>query len=86
MLSGVHWVRLELLAEVKFLTWTEDNLLRQVVYQGLREDKPAADVRRPVPHPGVGGFGSNGTGPSCMTAETDRDAVRAVFFLRIAPA
>jgi bifunctional non-homologous end joining protein LigD len=35
---------------VKFLTWTDDNLLRQVVYEGLREDKPAAEVRRPVPH------------------------------------
>ena len=23
--------------EVKFLTWTEDNLLRQVVYEGLRK-------------------------------------------------
>ena len=41
----------ELVAEVKFLTWTEDNLLRQVVYEGLREDKPAAEVRREVPHP-----------------------------------
>jgi ATP-dependent DNA ligase len=38
-------------AEVKFLTWTDDNLLRQVVYEGLREDKPATEVRRPVPHP-----------------------------------
>jgi hypothetical protein len=44
----VHWVRPELVA-VKYLTWTEDNLLRQVVYEGLREDKPAAEVRRPVP-------------------------------------
>ena len=51
VLSRVHWVRPELVAEVKFLTWTDDNLLRQVVYQGLREDKPAAEVRRPVPHP-----------------------------------
>jgi DNA ligase D-like protein (predicted ligase) len=51
VLSRVHWVRPELVAEVKFLTWTEDNLLRQVVYEGLREDKPAADVRRPIPHP-----------------------------------
>ena len=50
VLSRVHWVRPELIAEVKFLTWTDDNLLRQVVYQGLREDKPAAEVRRPVPH------------------------------------
>jgi DNA ligase D-like protein (predicted ligase) len=50
VLSRVHWVRPELVAEVKFLTWTEDNLLRQVVYEGLREDKPAAEVRRPIPH------------------------------------
>jgi hypothetical protein len=27
-------------------TWTDDNLLRQVVYEGLREDKPAREVRR----------------------------------------
>jgi bifunctional non-homologous end joining protein LigD len=33
------------------LTWTEDNLLRQVSYQGQREDKPARQVVRSVPHP-----------------------------------
>jgi bifunctional non-homologous end joining protein LigD len=54
VLSHVHWVRPELVAEVKFLTWTDDNLLRQVVYEGLREDKPASQVRRPVPHPQSG--------------------------------
>jgi bifunctional non-homologous end joining protein LigD len=51
VLSRVHWVRPELVAEVKYLSWTEDNLLRQVVYEGLREDKPAAEARRAVPHP-----------------------------------
>ena len=51
VLSRVHWVRPELVAEVKYLTWTDDNLLRQVVYEGLREDKPASEIRRPVPHP-----------------------------------
>jgi ATP-dependent DNA ligase len=51
VLSRVHWVRPELVAEVKFLAWTGDHLLRQVVYEGLREDKPPQDVRRPVPHP-----------------------------------
>jgi ATP-dependent DNA ligase len=50
VLSRVHWVRPELVAEVKYLTWTDDNLLRQVVYEGLREDKPAAEVRRLVPY------------------------------------
>jgi bifunctional non-homologous end joining protein LigD len=43
-------VRPKLVAEVKFLTWTDDNLLRQVVYEGLREDKPARDVRRELPY------------------------------------
>jgi bifunctional non-homologous end joining protein LigD len=51
VLSRVHWVRPELVAEVKYLTWTDDNLLRQVVYEGLREDKPPVDVRRPISHP-----------------------------------
>ncbi len=46
VLSRVHWVRPELVVEVKFLTWTEDGLLRQVVYEGIREDKPAREVVR----------------------------------------
>ena len=49
VLSRVHWVRPVLVAEVKFLTWTEDNLLRQVVYEGLLEDKLAKEVRQEVP-------------------------------------
>ena len=48
VLSRVHWLRPELVAEVTFLTWTDDGLLRQVVYQGLREDKPAREVVRPT--------------------------------------
>jgi DNA ligase D-like protein (predicted ligase) len=49
VLSRVNWVRPKLVAEVKFLTWTADGLLRQVSYQGLREDKPAKEVRRDRP-------------------------------------
>jgi bifunctional non-homologous end joining protein LigD len=49
VLSRVHWVRPELVAEVKYLTWTNDNLLCQVVSEGLREDKPAKEVRRSPP-------------------------------------
>jgi ATP dependent DNA ligase C terminal region len=47
LLSRVHWVRPELVVEVKYLTWTDDCLLRQVVYEGVREDKPARKVVRP---------------------------------------
>ncbi|MDB5593028.1 DNA ligase D, partial [Enterovirga sp.] len=53
VLSRVHWVRPEMVVEVTYLTWTEDNLLRQVVFAGVREDKPARDVVRPIPHPKV---------------------------------
>ena len=46
VLSRVHWVRPKMVVEVSYLTWTEDGLLRQVVYLGEREDKPAKEVRR----------------------------------------
>jgi bifunctional non-homologous end joining protein LigD len=38
-----------MVVEVTYLTWTEDGLLRQVPYQGQREDKPAKDVVRSAP-------------------------------------
>jgi bifunctional non-homologous end joining protein LigD len=41
----VHWVEPKLVAEITYLTWTADNLLRHTVYVGLREDKPADQVR-----------------------------------------
>jgi ATP-dependent DNA ligase len=50
VLSRVKWVKPKLVAQVKFLTWTADGLLRQVSYQGLREDQPAKDVRRQSPN------------------------------------
>jgi DNA ligase D-like protein (predicted ligase) len=46
VLSRVHWVKPRLVAEVTYLTWASDGLLRHVVYEGLREDKVARDVRR----------------------------------------
>jgi hypothetical protein len=42
---GARWVDPRLVAEVTFTTWTTDNLLRHPSFQGLREDKPAKDVR-----------------------------------------
>jgi len=46
VLSRAHWVQPELVAEVTYLTWTADGLLRHVVFEGLRDDKPPRDVRR----------------------------------------
>ena len=41
-----HWVRPELVAQVRFTEWTADRKLRHPVYLGLRDDKRAADVVR----------------------------------------
>jgi bifunctional non-homologous end joining protein LigD len=41
-----HWVRPELVAEIKFTEWTADARLRHPVYLGLRDDKKPTDVRR----------------------------------------
>jgi ATP-dependent DNA ligase len=46
---GVHWVRPKLVVEVKYLSWTDDGLLRQVVYEGIREDKSACEIVRQRP-------------------------------------
>ena len=41
-----HWVRPELVAEVKFTEWTDDNRLRHPTYLGLRDDVTPGSVRR----------------------------------------
>jgi len=45
----VHWVEPKLVCEVRFATWTADNLVRQAAFLGLREDKLPAEVTREGP-------------------------------------
>jgi bifunctional non-homologous end joining protein LigD len=44
-----HWVRPDLVAQVRFTEWTDDKKLRHPVYLGLRDDKRAASVEMEVP-------------------------------------
>ena len=61
-----HWVRPDLVAQVRFTEWTADAKLRHPVYLGLRDDKRPEDVRRErgrhgqVGHVGKSGRSSNG--------------------------
>jgi bifunctional non-homologous end joining protein LigD len=41
-----HWVRPSVVVEVKFIEWTGDGRLRQPIFLGVRDDKPAREVGR----------------------------------------
>src|SRR5439155_4200478 len=47
--QAVHGVRPRLVAEIAFAEWTQNGLLRQPRYEGLRPDKKPKECRRERP-------------------------------------
>lgn len=43
--QSIHWVKPAVLCEVSFTEWTGDGRIRHPSFQGLREDKKAAEVK-----------------------------------------
>lgn len=57
-LGKERWVRPELVAEISFSGWTPDGSVRHAVFQGLRVDKPAQQVRRERTKPVLAALGA----------------------------
>jgi bifunctional non-homologous end joining protein LigD len=52
-LKRAVWVDPKVVVEGEFTTWTADHLLRQTAFKGIREDKPAREVRLERAIPGI---------------------------------
>jgi bifunctional non-homologous end joining protein LigD len=59
--KGVNWVKPEMVGEVRFTEWTNDGILRQPAFLGLRKDKPPNQVVLESPEPAVEAHNENKT-------------------------
>jgi len=69
---GARFVEPELVAEIEFRQWTHDRILRHSSYKGLREDKPAADVRMETVTP-MDGRGAQRTSKTPVKAAKEKE-------------
>ena len=75
--KGAHWVKPEMVGEVRFSEWTREGILRQPSFLGLREDKPPRQVVLESPEPVR--ETQKEIKPDTATAPTARKEIGGVF-------
>ena len=46
LMKEMQWVQPRLVAQIRFVEWTAEGRLRHAKFLGLRQDKPATEIRR----------------------------------------
>ena len=46
-LSGLHWIKPKLVAQIEYRSWSPDGLPRHSVFKAFRQDKRPAEIGRP---------------------------------------
>jgi bifunctional non-homologous end joining protein LigD len=78
------WIKPELVANIKFLEWTGDGIMRSPVFMGLREDKDAAEVINEETSENVDIPGESGTsGTASEFSETEKEKTIVVSGKRV---
>ncbi|MGQ0636329.1 MAG: DNA ligase D [Planctomycetaceae bacterium] len=76
----VHWVRPQLVAQVRYADWTDDGMLRHAVFEGLRDDADPHEIvrERPIASPGRAVSARSRRAPAKQVRQNDAPAANDV--------